>query len=124
MSPLSTHDVTDLLRAWDAGDRQALDLLTPIVYSHLRRLARHYMAHERTGHTLQTTALINEVYVKLLETTRVNWQDRAHFFALCAKMMRRILTDMARARYAVRRGAGARALDLDECPEVSAAALR
>ncbi len=122
MSPPSTYDVTALLRAWDAGDPQALDHLTPIVYDHLRRLARHYMARERTGHTLQTTALINEVYVKLLETTRVKWQDRAHFFALCAQMMRRILTDMARTRYAVRRGAGARTINLDECPVVGAAA--
>ena len=114
MSASSAHDVTALLRAWGGGDRQALDQLTPIVYSHLKKLAHHYMARARSGQTLQTTALINEVYVRLLDTAGVKWQDRAHFYALCAQMMRWILTDLARARYAQKRGAGVRNLDLEE----------
>jgi RNA polymerase sigma factor (TIGR02999 family) len=112
--------VTGLLRAWAAGDRQALDQLTSIVYSDLHRLAHHYMARERAGHTLQTTALVNEVYVRLLDTARVSGQDRAHFFALCAQMMRRILTDLARARYTLKRGAGVQTLDLEESLVVGA----
>jgi RNA polymerase sigma factor (TIGR02999 family) len=120
MSQPSTPDVTGLLRAWGSGDRQALDQLTSIVYGDLRRLAHRYMAGERTGHTLQTTALINEVYVKLVDIGGVSWQDRGHFFALCARLMRRILTDLARARYTRKRGSGALVLDLDEALVVGA----
>jgi len=124
MSRPSTHEVTSLLRAWGSGDRQALDQLTSIVYGDLRRLAHRYMAGERTGHTLQTTALINEVYVRLVDIGGVSWQDRGHFFALCARLMRRILTDLARARYTHKRGSGAQVLDLDEALVVGATPRR
>ena len=124
MSRPSTHEVTHLLRAWGSGDRQALDQLTSIVYGDLRRLAHRYMASERTGHTLQTTALINEVYVRLVDVAGVSWQDRGHFFALCARLMRRILTDLARARYTHKRGSGAQVVDLEEALVVGAAPRR
>lgn len=114
MSPPSPHEVTALLWAWSSGDRQALDQLTTIVYDDLHRLAHRYMTRERTGHTLQTTALINEVFIRLVDTAGVSWHDRAHFFALCAQMMRRVLTDHARAQHRVKRGDGAKVLSLDE----------
>lgn len=110
----STHELTGLLRAWSAGSQQALEQLTSLVYKDLHRLAHRYMARERPGHTLQTTALINEVFLRLVDARAVNWQDRAHFFALCAQLMRRILTDLARARYTRKRGGGTHAVDLDE----------
>lgn len=113
MSSPSTHEVTGLLRAWSAGDAHALEELTSLVYRDLHRLAHRYMEGERPGHTLQTTALINEVFLRLVHTQEVSWQDRAHFFALCAQMMRRILTDLARARYTRKRGGGALAVELD-----------
>jgi len=113
MSSPSTHEVTALLRAWSAGDAHALEELTSVVYRHLHRLAHRYMGGERPGDTLQTTALINEVFLRLVPTPAVSWQDRAHFFALCAQMMRRILTDLARARYTHKRGGGALAVELD-----------
>ncbi len=113
MSAPSTHEVTALLRAWSAGDAHALEELTSLVYRDLHRLAHRYMGGERPGHTLQTTALINEVFLRLLHTQAVSWQDRAHFFALCAQLMRRILTDLARARYTHKRGGGALAVELD-----------
>jgi RNA polymerase sigma-70 factor, ECF subfamily len=119
MARPSTHEITHLLRAWSSGDSQALDQLTPLVYDELRRYARQYMARERTGHTLQTTALINEVYVKLVDLTGVTWQDRAHFFAVCARLMRRILTDFARSRRYQKRGGNAERLSLDESILVS-----
>ncbi|MBZ5545247.1 MAG: sigma-70 family RNA polymerase sigma factor [Acidobacteriia bacterium] len=120
MSPPSTHEVTRLLRAWSAGDRQALDRLTTIVYGDLHRLAHHYMTREGTGHTLQTTGLINEVFIGLVDTAGVSWHDRAHFFALCAQLMRRVLTDHARARHTVKRGGGVKALNFDESLVVGA----
>lgn len=113
MSSPSTHEVIGLLRAWSAGDAHALEELTSLVYRDLHRLAHRYMGGERPGHTLQTTALINEVFLRLVHTQEVSWQDRAHFFALCAQMMRRILTDLARARYTRKRGGGALAVELD-----------
>ena len=100
----STHEVTGLLQAWSAGDEQALEKLMPLVYGELRRSARHYMAGERAGHTLQTTALVNEVYLRLLDLRRISWQNRAQFLAICAQMMRRILTDFARSRRSQKRG--------------------
>ena len=112
-SSFSAHDVTALLRAWSAGDPLALEELTSLVYRDLHRLAHRYMGGERPGHTLQTTALINEVFLRLVHTGAVSWHDRAHFFALCAQMMRRILTDLARARYTRKRGGGALAIELD-----------
>jgi RNA polymerase sigma factor (TIGR02999 family) len=105
--------VTCLLHAWSAGDAHALEELTSLVYRNLHRLAHRYMGGERPGHTLQTTALINEVFLRLVDTRAVSWQDRAHFFALCAQLMRRILTDLARARYTRKRGGGALAVELD-----------
>lgn len=114
MSAPPTHDVTALLRAWSAGDESALEKLTPFVYEELRRTAHRYMARERTGHTLQTTALVNEVYVRLVKVSEVSWQNRAHFFAVCARMMRRILTDFARSRRYLKRGGNAARIPFDE----------
>jgi len=109
-----THEVTQLLKAWTAGDQKALGKLTPLVYEQLHRVAQHYMAGQRPGHTLQTTALVNEVYLRLVDCGKVNWQDRAHFFAMSARLMRRILTDFARSRNYQKRGAGAAQITLDE----------
>ncbi|MBZ5719178.1 MAG: sigma-70 family RNA polymerase sigma factor [Acidobacteriia bacterium] len=109
-----SHEVTGLLQAWSAGDEEALQKLTPLVYRDLHRAARHYMAGERTGHTLQATALINEVYLRLIDARRMDWQNRAHFFAVCAQLMRRILTDFARSRRYHKRGGGAAHIPLNE----------
>jgi RNA polymerase sigma-70 factor, ECF subfamily len=102
----SSHDITYLLQAWRNGDQPSLEQLTPLVYRELHRMARRYMAREREGHGLQATALINEVYLRLV-TVDVQWQDRAHFFAVCAQLMRRILIDFARSRDYTKRGGGA-----------------
>lgn len=104
-------EITVLLKAWGRGDQVALERLTPLVHGELRRLARRYMRHERAGNTLQGTALVNEAYLRLVDVTGVDWQDRAHFFAVAAKMMRRILIDAARARAAAKRGGGVRRED-------------
>jgi RNA polymerase sigma factor (TIGR02999 family) len=114
MGALPTHEVTVLLRAWAAGDQQALDKLTPLVYSELHMRAHRHMAREPTGHILQTTALINEVYLRVVNLRELTWQDRAHFFAVCAKLMRQILTDLARARRYQKRGQGAIHVTLEE----------
>jgi len=106
--------VTELLRAWREGEEEALAKLTPLVYQELHRAARRYMVGERAGHTLQTTALINEVYLRLVDVKGVDWQNRAHFFAVCAQLMRRILIDFARSRGYQKRGGGAHHLPLDE----------
>src|SRR3954469_10283615 len=98
MADRSENDVTGLLCAWSGGDTGALDRLAPLVYSERRRLARRYTAGERRGQALQTTELVHEAYLKLLDVRRVTWQDRAHFFAMSARFMRRILVDMARSR--------------------------
>jgi RNA polymerase sigma factor (TIGR02999 family) len=113
-----THEVTQLLKAWTAGDQKALEKLTPLVYEQLHRVAKHYMAGQRPGHTLQTTALVNEVYLRLVDCGQVNWQDRAHFFAVSAQLMRRILIDFARSRGYQKRGGGAPHMSLDEAPPV------
>ena len=105
-------DVSSLLRAWSDGDQQALVLLTPIVYEELRRLAHHHMKRERAGHSLQTTALVNEAYVRLVGYTRMRWQNRAHFLAVSAQAMRRILVDRAR-RHNAKRGARVEHVSLD-----------
>jgi len=110
----SSHEVTALLLAWRAGDENALERLSPLVYEELHRNAHRYMARERTGHTLQTTALVNEVYLRLVKAQDINWQGRAHFFAVCAQMMRRILTDFARSRRYLKRGGDAAHVPLDE----------
>lgn len=107
-------DVTGLLRAWGQGDKQALDRLMPLVYHELHRVARGYMARERLGHSLQATALVNEAYLRLVDARGVDWKDRAHFFAICARMMRRILIDRARAHAYQKRGGGEAAISLDE----------
>ncbi len=114
MTASSSHTVTQLLRAWRQGDAAALDQLVPVVYQKLRRLARHHMAGQRPGHTLQATALVNEAYMRLIDCEQVNWKDRAHFFAISARMMRRVLVEFARARQYQKRGAGARKTSLDE----------
>jgi RNA polymerase sigma-70 factor, ECF subfamily len=106
--------VTDLLIAWSDGDQSALERLMPLVYSELRRMAGRYMKGERPGHTLQATALVNEAYMRLVEIRRVRWQNRAQFFALAARSMRRILVDSARARRSQKRGGGVQTIVLDE----------
>ncbi len=118
MAAPSSHDVTQLLKAWSAGDEQALEKLTPLVYEQLHRAAQRCMAGERSGHTLQTSALVNEVYLRLVDCKKMSWQDRAHFFAVSARLMRRILIDFARSRGYQKRGAGAPHMSLDEAPSV------
>jgi RNA polymerase sigma factor (TIGR02999 family) len=118
MAVPSTHEVTRLLKAWTAGDEQALEKLAPLVYEQLHRVARHHMAGQRSGHVLQTTALVNEVYMQLVDCGQMNWQDRAHFFAVSAQLMRRILIDFARSRGSQKRGGGALHIPLDEAPSV------
>jgi RNA polymerase sigma factor (TIGR02999 family) len=110
---------TALLLAWNRGDPQALDALLPLVYEELHRLAAHYMRGERGGHSLQATALVNEAYLRLIEVERVQWQGRAHFFAMAARLMRRILVDAARSRGYQKRGGGATMVSLDEALVVS-----
>jgi RNA polymerase sigma factor (TIGR02999 family) len=109
-----SHNITHLLKEWSAGDQRALDRLTPLVYEELRQLATRYMRRERLGHTLQTTALIHEAYLRLIDANDVNWQSRAHFFAIAAKLMRRILVEHARRRDAHKRGGSVIRLPLDE----------
>src|SRR5215510_12791425 len=108
------RDVTQLLRAWSEGDSKALEKLTPLVYQELHRRAHRLMARERSGQTLQTTALVNEIYVQLIDLRGVSWRDRAHFFALSSRLMRRVLIDAARSRAAVKRGAGSPHIEYDE----------
>ena len=119
MAAKSSHDVTGLLLAWGEGDRTALDRLIPLVHDELHRMAHRYMSGEREGHTLQTTALINEAYLRLVDSGRMHWQNRAHFFAVSAEVMRRILVDFARSRHYQKRGGNAVHLPLDQAPEVS-----
>lgn len=114
MSAHSPKEVTRLLLAWNDGDESALDQLIPLVHEELHSLARRYMGRERSGHTLQTTALVNEAYLRLIDAGRVRWQNRAHFFAVAAQLMRRILVDFARQRANLKRGGGAERLALDE----------
>lgn len=106
-------DVSTLLRAWSDGDQNALDQLTPIVYDELRRLAGHYLRRERTGHSLQATALVNEAYLRLVDYKRMRWENRAHFFAVSAQLMRRILVDHAR-RHNLKRGGGVQHVALED----------
>ncbi len=113
----SSRDVTGLLRAWGNGDRGALERLTPIVYEELRRLARRYLRGERAGHSLQATALVNEAYVRLVDYKRMQWQNRAHFFAVSAQLMRRILVEHARRRN-LKRGGAVQHVSLEEAAEV------
>ncbi len=110
-------EVSGLLRAWSEGDRAALDRLTPIVYDELRRLASRYMRGERTGHSLQTTALVNEAYMRLVDYKSMQWQNRAHFFAVSAQLMRRILVEHAR-RHNLKRGGGVQHVSFEDTAEV------
>src|SRR5438270_9696130 len=110
----TAHEVTSLLCAWSGGDEQALDRLAPLVYSELRRLARRYTAGERRGQALQTTELVHEAYLRLLDVKGITWRDRAHFFAVSARFMRRILVDFARAHHRLKRQGGAAEVALDD----------
>ena len=113
-----SEPVTDLLLAWGQGDDSALDRLIPLVRVELHRLARRHMRREHTGHTLQTTALVNEAYLRLIDSSRVGWQNRAHFFAVSAQLMRRILVDVARARAKLKRGGDTIQVSLDEAMDM------
>src|SRR3954454_13623299 len=110
----SPQDVTGLLVRWRSGDREALDALTPLVYDELRRLARAYLRRERPDHTLESTALVHEAYMRLIDQNQVEWHNRNQFFAIAASLIRRILVDHARARVAAKRGGPALKLSLDE----------
>jgi len=112
------HEITELLAEWREGNQSALDELYPLVYDELHRLARRYMSRERKGHTLQTTALINEAYVRLVDQKNVHWANRSHFFAISAQIMRRILIDHARRHAYAKRGGGARQVSLEEAATV------
>ena len=111
---MSSHEITELLVAWGEGDQAALEQLTPLVHADLRRLAHKYMSSERPGHTLQTSALVNEAYIRLIDWKNVRWQNRAHFFGVSAQLMRRILVDFARDKQYVKRGGGALRVSLSE----------
>jgi RNA polymerase sigma-70 factor (ECF subfamily) len=119
MAMQSAHEITRLLQAWGDGDEGALEQLMPLVYEELRQAAHRYMAHEARGHILQTTALVNEVYLRLTGVRIGAWKDRAHFFALCAKLMRRILTDFARSRRSIKRGGEVTHIAFDEAVVVA-----
>jgi RNA polymerase sigma-70 factor, ECF subfamily len=119
MEEYSSHEVTRLLQAWGTGDQGALKRLMDVVYGELHKLASHYMAAEQGGHTLQTTALVNEVYVRLVDVKHVGWEDRAHFFALCAQLMRRVLIDFARSRNYQKRGGRIPHVELYEAATIS-----
>src|SRR3982751_3443450 len=113
------REVTQLLGDWSRGDGAALEKLLPLVQPELQRLAHHYMSRERPGHTLQTTALLNDAYLQLADKTHAQWQNRSHFFAIAAQLMRRIMVDHARQRHALRRGGAAIRVTLDECAAVT-----
>ncbi len=114
MTRPASADITQLLLAWRAGDKAALDDLMPLVYDELRRRAAHYMRGQKAGHTLQTTALVNEAYLRLVDSSRVRWKDRAHFFAIAAQLMRRILVDSARKRKSLKRGGEIQKVELED----------
>ena len=120
----STHEITELLQAWNRGDDQALEKLTPLVYDELYRAAKRCLSRGRRGDSLQTTALINELYLRVIDMRRVSWQNRAHFFAICARQMRRILTDLFRSGQYLKRGGGAERVSLDTSVVVSPEARR
>jgi RNA polymerase sigma factor (TIGR02999 family) len=113
MTPASSRDITELLQAWSQGETSALEKLTPLVYKELHRLAHRYMSFENPGHTLQTTALVNEAYLRLV-SNRATWQNRTHFFAISAQLMRQILVDFARSRHQLKRGGKVPRVSLDE----------
>jgi RNA polymerase sigma factor (TIGR02999 family) len=117
MATADLGEVTRLLRAWNEGDAAALERLTPLVHQELRRLAHRHLARERGGHTLQTSALVNEAYLRLVDAGRVNWQDRAHFFGVSARLMRQILVDFARSRHSLKRGGAVSVVGLEDTPD-------
>ena len=119
MAQSSPHEVTQLLEDWSSGDQVALDKLIPLVESELHRLAHHYMDRERAGHTLQTTALVNEAYLRLVGQANVDWHNRSHFFGIAARLMRQILVDYARKRNYAKRGGNAQQVSLDEAAVVA-----
>src|SRR5215831_17770503 len=120
MSDAPVHQITEWLTDWSNGDRSALEKLTPLVYRELHRLAQAYMRGERAGHALQTTALVNEAYLRLIETEGQGWQSRAHFYAVAAKLMRHILVDFARSRDRIKRGGALDQVSLDEALIITA----
>jgi RNA polymerase sigma factor (TIGR02999 family) len=119
MTTLSADNLTGLLTEWRRGDKAALETLTPLVYDELRRMAHHYMQSEREGHTLQTTALVNEAYLRLADQQKIEWQNRAHFFAVTAHVMRHILIDHARRRHYAKRGGEAQQVPMEEASVMS-----
>ena len=124
LPPVASREITQTLKAWSAGDQAALNRLMPRVFDQLRRMARHYARRARAGHSMQTGDLVNEVYLRLIDINDVTWRDRAHFFAVAAQLMRRILVDAARARACAKRGGGLKrvehsAVDLDQVPGLS-----
>jgi RNA polymerase sigma-70 factor (ECF subfamily) len=119
--PGASHQITRLLVDWRNGDQAALKQLIPLVHDELRRVAHRHMAHERVGHTLQATALVNEAFVRLIDVRQVKWQDRAHFFAMSSRLMRRILVDFARSKGYRKRGGGAQKVSFDEALVVATA---
>jgi len=121
MAASTSHAVTELLLSWNHGERAALDKLVPLVYSELRRIAHRYLNRERRGHTLQSAELVNEAYLRLIDASQVRWQDRAHFFAISAQLMRRILVDFARSRRYLKRWGGMQRTSFDEAMVVSPA---
>src|SRR5262245_49942542 len=114
MSDPPAHEITQWLTDWSKGDRSALEKLTPLVYRELHRVAQAYMREERVGHALQTTALVNEAYLRLIEADRQGWQNRVHFYAVASKLMRHILVDFARSRDRIKRGGGLEQVSFDE----------
>lgn len=119
MSEPSSHEITELLQKWSVGDSEALDELTPVIYAELHRIAKRYMNRERDGHTLQTSALVNEAYIRLIDWKTAKWENRAHFFGVSAQLMRRILVDFARSRPKIKDGV-ARNVSLEEAFNVTA----
>lgn len=116
---LAPHDVTQLLRDWSGGDQAAADRLMPLVYEELRHLAHQYMRREKPGHTLQTSALVNEAYVRLVKQSEIKWESRAHFFGIAARLMRQILVDQARRRNFAKRGGGAIRVSLNDATAIA-----
>ena len=119
MATHSPNEISQLLLAWSQGDQAALEQLAPLVHEELRRLAHHYMRGERAGHTLETSALVNEAYIRLIDWKNARWQNRAHFFAVSAQLMRRILVDFARDKQYLKRGAGALRVSLGEAADLT-----
>ncbi len=121
MESASAHEISRLLRSWGAGDASALDALAPLVYDELHQLAHSYMRREGRGHILQTTAVIHEVFLRLVRSKSADWEDRTHFFGICARLMRQILVDFARRERAKKRGGDMVWVELEDAPQVSAA---